>query len=328
MKVQIMVLAVLGVVAALSVALLLGTSSARKTAPKEAAEVSVIIAAKTLAPMTKIEAECITTKVVPRAQAPAGSFADDVLVVGQVLIVPMVQGQAFTKACFAPEGSGFHLAANLPKGMRAVSIGMSESSGLDGLLYPGCCVDVIASFDVKKKDGGQGIISKTMLQGVQVLAVDNRTVVSQGDDKAPSGKGNEKKRVTLLVDDKQAQMVQLATRHGTVTLAMRNPTDIESSAEPRITKLSELGVPGLEESLTAAEEPSVAAAEPAPTPVSPPVAPAPPPAAPVAQAQAPVEVSMQPAPIVEPPQWIIMLIRGGESVAKSFPLPKTSPSAP
>jgi pilus assembly protein CpaB len=314
MKLQLIGLGALGLVAALSASVLVGASGARKAQTKESNEIAVVIAKAGLPPMTKIDAAAITTKKVARAQAPAGSFAEEVQVVGQVLIVPMVEGQAFTKACFAPEGSGFHLAANLPKGMRAISIAMADYSGLDGLLYPGSCVDVIASFDMRGKGSNQqGIISKTLLQGVQVLAVDNRTVVSQGAD-AETKKSDKKKRVTILVDDKQAQMVQLAMQHGTVTLALRNPTDIGENLDPKVTMLSELGVPGLGDAEDAQEESQQEV--PAPTPVAvakPEPQPEPPPLIPELVAAPPA------------PEWVVRLIKGGETTSKSFPLPKAAP---
>lgn len=320
MKMQVIGLAGLGLVAALSASVLIGTAGARKQQVQESNEVSVIIAKAGLPPMTKIDASNVSIKKVARAQAPSGSFTDEVQVVGQVLIVPVVEGQAFTKACFAPEGSGFHLAANLPKGMRAISIAMADYSGLDGLLYPGSCVDVIASFDMRgKANGDQGIISKTMLQGVQVLAVDNRTVVSQGDEETKKS-SDRKKRVTILVDDKQAQMVQLAMQHGTVSLALRNPTDVASDAEPQVTMLSELGVPGLGEE-DEADAVVVVADAGAPT-----VAPEPPKTDIKPEPKA-VEPPPQPevvvvAPPPPPPEWVVKLIKGGEVLSKAFPVPK------
>jgi pilus assembly protein CpaB len=319
MKMQVVGLAGLGLVAALSASVLIGTAGARKQQVQESNEVSVIIAKAGLPAMSKIDASNVTTKMVAKAQAPAGSFTDEVQVVGQVLIVPVVEGQAFTKGCFAPEGSGFHLAANLQKGMRAISIAMVDYSGLDGLLYPGACVDVIASFDMRGKGyGEQGIVSTTMLQGVQVLAVDNRTVVSQGEEEAKKN-SDRKKRVTILVDDKQAQMVQLAMQHGTVTLALRNPTDVNTAPDTKVTMLSELGVPGLGEE---DETGDVVMAEAPAAPVVPEAPKAdikPEPKAAEPQPQ-PEVIAIAPPP--PPPEWVVKLIKGGEVLSKAFPMPK------
>ncbi|MHC4758893.1 MAG: Flp pilus assembly protein CpaB, partial [Planctomycetota bacterium] len=113
--------------------------------------------------------------------------------------------------------------------MRAVSVMLPKEAVSGGLLYPGCVVDVIASFRLSGayKDKGQAI-STTLLHAVQVLAVDKKTIVSKQENLPKSTtpqRSSGRITVTLMVDPKQAEALQLAIRHGTISLAMRNPLD-------------------------------------------------------------------------------------------------------
>ncbi len=245
MKLSTIGLLVAGVLAAVCAAVLVasfragGEGNGRQSGPVEA---RIVLAAKNLPAMTVVEADCIVEKTVLRGQVPPNSFSDPANVTGKVLSLSMVQGQVFTKACFAKEGAGLHLAVKLPAGMRAVSILLSGDSALETIIYPGSIVDVLASFQLQREGAGRReAVSTVLLQGVQVLAVDDYTLGSP--DRPQEGKPAKSRRrsrlVTLKVDIAQAEALQLAKAHGTVSLALRNPRDASHAGEYR-TRLSEL----------------------------------------------------------------------------------------
>src|SRR5262249_4211654 len=159
----------------------------------------------------------VTVKTITRSQAPVDCVSDPVQIVGQVLTVSVLEGQALTKNCFAPEGSGYHIASTLPLGMRAMSVSLADYSRLHGLLYPGSVVDVLASFKVPSTDRrGTDVVSVTLLRSVEVLAVEDRTVTKSEEkpEKAPTGLYDRRKRVTLMVNSKQAEALQVAMENG------------------------------------------------------------------------------------------------------------------
>jgi len=173
----------------------------------------------------------VEKRTVPADQVPEGTFADPAQVVGKVLTVRMVKGQAFNQSCFASEGSGVNLASALPAGMRAVSVSLTTYGGLQGLLYPGSLVDVVVAFRAPSESHeSDREVSMTLLQAVQVLAVEDRTVASRDDAVAEGGLISASSRlrklmVTLMVTPEQAEAVQLAMEHGVISLTMRNPMD-------------------------------------------------------------------------------------------------------
>jgi len=229
MKWSIVGLIAAGLVAAVSAAVLvlsLKSGSRTKTAGA-APEVEIAMAAKTLAKYTIVKNTDVIGKTMPRGQAPK-DWLSPVRVIGRILAVKMIKDQPFTKQSLVVGGiPGLRLAAALGPGKRAVSVSLPASSGLRGLLYPGSVVDVLASLRMPSESSGQAeVISVTLLQGIQVLGVEDRTVVSAEDgDSSPQRSNRGQFMVTLELDSKQAELLQLARQYGTISLALRNPTD-------------------------------------------------------------------------------------------------------
>ncbi len=234
MKLGIIILIILGVVAAACAAMLVGTlrTESSSSAGKGSPEIEVAVAKTSLPAMTVMTLDHIIKEEVPKEDLPDGRLSSPSQVIGKVLAVPVVKGQVLTDSCFVTEGSGAQLAAALPYGMRAVSVRLSSSTIPDELLlYPGCVVDVLVSFRLTSSDRAKGqAISTTMLRGIQVLAVAGESVVSKPDNEAGSTtKGRHTGgavTVTLMVDPKQAEALQLAADNGSIALAIRNPLDM------------------------------------------------------------------------------------------------------
>ncbi|MHC4258859.1 MAG: Flp pilus assembly protein CpaB [Planctomycetota bacterium] len=232
MKWAVTVLILMGLVAAVSTAILVQTL---RGDPDESSVPSdtVVLAAKSLPAMTVITSDYVTESTVERDELPEEYLSSSVKAVGRVLGVSVVEGQVLTESCFVSKGTGAQLAAALPHGMRAVTITLASRSISGGLLYPGCVVDVLASFKMARSDSKKGrAISTTLLHGIQVLAVEGVSVVSEKSDVEEATGGVLKQRsssqyltITLMVDPKQAEALQLARTYGSISLAMRNPLD-------------------------------------------------------------------------------------------------------
>ncbi len=325
MRWSIVALLMLGVFAAAAAAVLVGVLRADRVgeADPAAAPVKVLVAAQPLRAVSVVDRQGIEVREVERAKLPPDALTDPVEVVGKVLVVPMVEGQPFKKEYFAGGRSKVNLAAALPDGMRAVSLALSSHQAMNGLVYPGCVVDVLASLRLPSEVVGQRgeLVSVTLLRSVQVLAVESTTVASDSEaekkDKSPV-RSFEKHMVTLLVKPKQAELLQIAQQHGTLSLTMRNPMDGDVEASG-YTLLSE--VLHSREDATAPEGADdahvVLAAEEAPA--------APLAAAPLGPAAAPVEApvaadAQAPPPEAGPRTWEIEFLRGGVSATQTLHL--------
>jgi len=248
MKVAVITLVLLGVVAAVSAAVLIAALTARPASASTTADeqLEVLLAARDLPEMTLVDAASVKTRKILKSQLPPDVLRNAVQVVGQVTTQRMVADQPFTSSCFAREGKGVYLATAITPGKRAMSIQLSDWSGMAGLLYPGSVVDVLVSFkplEGGNQSGGE-MMATTLLQGLQVLAIGSQSIADQKyQDKNPgalaqSGQINTR-MVTLLVDPKQAEILQLAMLNGSISLAMRNPKDAEQSAR-RLTRAREI----------------------------------------------------------------------------------------
>ena len=289
-SVAIAILLTLGFLAAASAAVLvvflrLPDWGAMQAESQAVPEVTVLTAATALTPRTVLDDAHIMAEQMPMDKAPEGYLSDMDAVRGRMVAVPVAEGQPITSRLFPAQGSGFELAGLLPPGMRAVSVSLPSYSGLDGLLYPGSVVDVLASFSLSARTDLGTAVSTTLLENVQVLAVENVALTSE--HRADTDTGNTRRtdsrslRVTLMVDGEQAEALQLATEYGHVSLAMRNPQD-DGDAYRDATLLNEGQLARLadvvrartrsEAMLAAAVEPE---AEPEPEPAPEPVRPAP-----------------------------------------------------
>jgi pilus assembly protein CpaB len=236
MKYTIILLVVLGIIAAISAVLLVQTMRVSMTGGRNTGSVDVAILKKSLPAMSVLTADTIEISKIKAKEAPAGYISSSTQAVGKILAVPVVQGQVLTSSALITQGSEAQLAAAVPPGMRAVSVALSSNSVSGGLLYPGCVVDVLATFKLSgsgRNDIKGEAISTTLLYGIQVLAVQGESVISKPEDetkekltsKSNLAGGSQRVSVVLLVDPKQAEALQLAMDNGTVSLAMRNPLD-------------------------------------------------------------------------------------------------------
>jgi Flp pilus assembly protein CpaB len=110
-------------------------------------------------------------------------------------------------------------------GAQAVTIQVTNvAAGVGGFVLPGRKVDVLLTL----KEGPGGGATTTVLQNVEVLAVDQRL------DIPPEAKLDPKERrlVTLLVSPREATLLAQGQKQGTLRLSLRNP-DNKGADNPR-----------------------------------------------------------------------------------------------
>jgi len=255
MKVGIIILVVLGLIAAACAALLVGAMGAGSSATAKApAGIEVAVAKMSLPAMTLMTLDHVAKQAVPRNELPQGQgqLALPAGVIGRLLAVPVVEGQVLTESCFVSEGSGAQIVKAIPDGMRAVTLGLSGRAVPDALfLYPGSVVDVLFSFRLSTRSVGEAG-SLTILSGIQVLAVDGESVVSKPEEEkeAKTRRSSGNVQVTLLLDQKQAEALQVLADNGNISLTIRNPLD-KSTGDMQATVLSQGQLARLSSLLTA-----------------------------------------------------------------------------
>lgn len=105
------------------------------------------------------------------------------------------------------------LAAIISPGMHAISIDVNAQSVSSGLIFPGDRVDIIFS---KSVGGTSGVISKTIVKNIKVLAIDVETSSTREKPKIIP------RVATLEVTERQAETITAAAKDGTLSLSLRS----------------------------------------------------------------------------------------------------------
>jgi pilus assembly protein CpaB len=123
------------------------------------------------------------------------------------------------KKLVLPGQSGF-MSAILPKGMRAISVAISERSSAGGFILPNDRVDVILT---KKTDNPQSsekiVSSEAAITNVRVLAINQTYRQEQGQDNVSVPEG---KTATLELTPVQAEVISQIESMGELSLALRS----------------------------------------------------------------------------------------------------------
>ncbi len=115
----------------------------------------------------------------------------------------------------------FGASNKIPKGMRVVTIPVTDSMSHSGQLLPGDRVDVVLTFKQRHPDRGQITRTKPILQYIEVFSTDNnRDGTTEQTDKMA-------KNVSLLATPEQAVVVPLAKSMGELSLMLRTKGDNE-----------------------------------------------------------------------------------------------------
>jgi len=242
MKLAVVVLVILGLVAAGAVVVFVQAMALNRGGVKEVPTIDVLVALADLPVRTRITGDNVVVKAMPKGGLPQGYFTDPSQAIGKILKLAMAKDQPLADSYFLLRNSVDDL---LRPGMLAFQIPLSRGTTAVDLLYPGCVVDVFATFPLSDRSKGEAVVTP-LLQNIRVLGVRDETVVTPTDEKdkdmvrsASSGSGSV--TVTLEVNSRQVAALQLALGRGQLGLAMRNPLDKEwNPMEPMVVKEGQL----------------------------------------------------------------------------------------
>lgn len=144
----------------------------------EAVGVAVIEAATDISPRTVITDDMLKASVVPESLLPPGALTDKKLIVGHKAGVTILAGDVVTRRKLdVSAAAGFQ--GLIPDGMRALSFGINDISGVSGFAKPGDHVDILL---ISSQDGKNRVTSKMLLRDVLLLAINKS---SMGQSVAP-----------------------------------------------------------------------------------------------------------------------------------------------
>jgi pilus assembly protein CpaB len=142
-------------------------------------------------------------------------------VVGRGVVSTVYDGEPILESRLAPKGAGAGLPSMIPPGMRAVALHVNEVVGVAGFVVAGMRVDILISGNPPQGNGGQGTVTKTLLQNIEVLSA------GQEFKKDVEGKPISVAVINVLVTPQQAEILSLAANQTTIQLVLRNPLDTQ-----------------------------------------------------------------------------------------------------
>lgn len=217
----------------------------------------VLVSKRNLPVGTIITADALAYQLWPQELVQDAYFIDGEsnmeTLLGTVVRHPITAGEPVTQGSLVAPGDRGFLAAALGPGMRAVTIPVSDRTGVAGFVFPGDRVDMVLTQTVNGEDGATGTLqtSETILTNLRVLATDQQTETVTGEDGKTVVRGF--RTVTLEVTPRIGEKIAVAQTIGTISLALRsiadNQTELERALASGDVELPENATPEEEEAL-------------------------------------------------------------------------------
>ena len=191
----------------------------------------VLVAQRALPVGTIITQDSISFQAWPKEMVQDAYFlegeADMGKLLGTVVRNPVTAGQPVTQGSLVSPGDRGFLAAALGPGMRAVTITVSQKTGVAGFIFPGDHVDLLLTQAVP----GDLKTTETILRNLRILATDQSTDTEIIDGKSVV---RNSKTVTIEVTPRIAEKIQVAETIGSLSLSLRSIADNQSELERAI----------------------------------------------------------------------------------------------
>ena len=188
----------------------------------EVASLKVVVAVTKMPTGTRLAAKDLKLVAWPASSPMPGAFEKIEAVVDRGLVAGVIENEPIVESKLAPLESGAGLPPSIPPGQRAMSVKVDEVVGVAGFVVPGTRVDLVVTM---RNNGGANAkpMSRTLLSNVLVLTAGTRYDQEQGR----KGEPQPATVVTLAVSPEDAEKIALASSEGKISLALRNPLDVD-----------------------------------------------------------------------------------------------------
>ena len=134
--------------------------------------------------------------------------------------LPIFNGEPIVERKLVITGQSGFMAAILPKGMRAISVAISERSAAGGFILPNDRVDVILTRKIDAPGNGPKVVkSEVVISNVRVLAINQTYRQETNEDKVTVTEG---KTATVELDPAQTEVITMVESAGELSLALRS----------------------------------------------------------------------------------------------------------
>jgi len=213
-----------------------GAAPQAEAAQQVAQGPKVLVAQRALPVGTIITQDALSFQAWPKEMVKDAYFlegeADMNKLLGTVVRYPITAGQPLTQGALVRPGQRGFLAAALGPGMRAVTVGVSATSGVAGFVFPGDRVDLVLTQEVTGGGDGPPLrASETIVRNIRVLAVDQSL---NARDEAGNQVAHTSATVTFEATPKIAEKIAVAQTIGQLSLSLRSLADNNAELEHAI----------------------------------------------------------------------------------------------
>jgi pilus assembly protein CpaB len=217
---------------------------ARTVAPHAERQVRVVVAAHDLPIGTLLRTSDVRLVNYPEHDIPKGVMLQARDATNRVALVPLYSNEPVLVSKLSAPTSLEGFASIIEPGYRAVSVPITDASGVAGLIQPNSKVDVLFTRTGSLAEAA----TSTILQDVKVISTGKLLPAGQtADPRAPKSQ-----TVTLVLKPEDAQKLELAKSQGRISLSLRNPLD-NSETEDSGPVTTDALDPGLSERLALAK---------------------------------------------------------------------------
>jgi pilus assembly protein CpaB len=217
--IMLVVALVLGIITVVLVSGFLKRESGDSGRMQRLHTVPVVVAALDLKIGTKLEKVMLQQMDLPEKGLPAGYYVDPAAVLGTsapVVLREIRRGEVVLAYKLSPQGARGGLPSKILEDKRAITIPVTEITGVAGFVTPGDYVDVLHTSVIKQSDGVP--VVRVLQQNMLVLGTDQVMSEDGGNPKIVNA-------VTLMTDVETSQRITLALATGTLSLLLRNEFD-------------------------------------------------------------------------------------------------------
>jgi pilus assembly protein CpaB len=187
--------------------------------------IAILAAAREMEAGTRLQAGDVKTVHVLENDVPKLAILDKKQVLERALLFPVSANEPLTAEKIAGASGAEGLPAMIEIGKRAISVPITDASGVSGLIQPRAHVDVLFT----RPGSVSEAVTTTILENVVVLAIGRTTETTNSSTTAAAAAQAANRppaqSATLLVTPEQARKLELAKNEGRISLALRNPLD-------------------------------------------------------------------------------------------------------
>jgi pilus assembly protein CpaB len=220
-----------------SAALLTWFLWAETKAPKNEQTVNCVAATHDMPAGTRLKKADIKVVRMIEKSLPKMAVLDENSALERVLLFPVSANETLTTPRLASANGAEGLAATIERGKRAISVQITDTSGVAGLIQPRSHVDVLFTRPGSMAEA----MTSTILEDVTVLSI-GRLTESQQNNAVDTRSSSTTRAATLIVTPEEAAKLELAKNEGKISLALRNPLDRSTQLNAKPTTASALNV--------------------------------------------------------------------------------------